>query len=403
VVIGVAFTAGVLVVYGSSWRSMAPADWAVLLMAAASVAAMFPSTEYYDHYSYFTAPFLAMLFAICASQAWRTMRIPVTRRQKQAVAVGTIAAVVGVAAFLLPQETSYGETYLGAAHDFPSAADSLIPSGSCVVFDLPAYGITANRFTASDPDCPLPLDQFDLWLPNVGTNPALSGAHPATIFGEWLDRANYVMVVAPYGDLVPWTPRLQLWFASNFTLVYSSSWLVLYRHTGAQQPPSAPTLVTSPQAVTQAAQLVNDGLAAERDGRISRAFADYQAAARMNPNNVYALFDLGTVYQQRDDDAAAAAEYQNALSIDPSFASALYNLGVLEATTDPSKAISYYEMDLRLQPGNAPGNFNLGVLLIRQGQTSQGYTYLDRALHLKPSLRSDIPPGIQPPPASGGP
>jgi len=100
--------------------------------------------------------------------------------------------------------------------------------------------------------------------------------------------------------------------------------------------------------------------------------------------------------------SAAAAEYQKALSIDPSFANALYNLGVLEAMSDPSKAISYYEMDLRLQPDNAPGNFNLGVLLIKQGRASQGYAYLDKALRLEPSLRSDIPPGIQPPPASSG-
>jgi tetratricopeptide (TPR) repeat protein len=176
----------------------------------------------------------------------------------------------------------------------------------------------------------------------------------------------------------------------------------LYDHTGTQPSPNASTLVTPARAAAQATQLINDGLVAERHGRISRAFADYQAAARKNPNNAYAPFDLGTVYQQRGDEAAAVAEYQKALSIDPSFADALYNLGVLEATTDPSKAISYYEMDLRLQPNNAPGNFNLGVLLIRKGQRSLGYTYLDKALHLKPSLRSDIPPDIKLPPASGG-
>jgi hypothetical protein len=401
VLIGVTFFAGALLVYAMSWRSMAAADWAVLLMAAAAVAVMFFSAEYYDHYSYFTAPFLAMLFAICASQAWRLIRVYVGYRHTKVFAVSAVVAIVGVAIFMLPQEASYAETYLGASHDFPPAAASLVSPGSCVVSDLPAYGITANRFTASNPDCPLPLDAFYLWLSGVGTNP-LSVAHPAVTFSHWLDQANYVMVIAPYGDLVPSAPRLESWFASNFTLVYSSSGLVLYHHTGTEQPPSATTVVTSRQVVARANQLINDGLAAERLGQSSRAFADYQAAAKENPNNVYAPFDLGTIYQQRGDDMAAAAEYQRALSIDPSFANALYNLGVLEATSDPSKAISYYEMDLRLQPDNAPGNFNLGVLLIKQGQASQGYAYLDKALRLEPSLRSDIPPGIQPPPASSG-
>jgi tetratricopeptide (TPR) repeat protein len=140
--------------------------------------------------------------------------------------------------------------------------------------------------------------------------------------------------------------------------------------------------------------LVNAGLAAERAGNTNQAFSDYKAAAAKDPNNLYAHYDLGYIYQIRGDTADAATEYQKALLINPKFGTALYNLGVLKAATDPASAIEYYMQDLKVQPNNASANFNLGVLLIKQGQTSQGDLYLTTGLRLNPALSADVPAGI---------
>ena len=140
--------------------------------------------------------------------------------------------------------------------------------------------------------------------------------------------------------------------------------------------------------------LVEAGLAAGKAGNTNLAFSDYKAAAAKDPNNLYAHYDLGYIYQERGDTTDAAAQYRQVLLINPKFGDALYNLGVLEAPTDPASAIEYYEQDLQVDPTNASANFNLGVLLIKQGQTSQGDSYLTTGLRLNPALSADVPSGI---------
>ena len=103
---------------------------------------------------------------------------------------------------------------------------------------------------------------------------------------------------------------------------------------------------------------------------------------------------MGYIYEERGDTSDAFAEYRRALLIDPKFGDALYNLGVLEAPTDPASAIEYYTQDLQVNPNHASANFNLGVLLIKQAQISQGDSYLRIALRLNPALSADLPPGI---------
>ena len=143
--------------------------------------------------------------------------------------------------------------------------------------------------------------------------------------------------------------------------------------------------------------LVEEGLAAGRAGNTNLAFSDYKAAAAKDPNNLYAHYDLGYIYQVRGDTADAATEYRRVLLINPKFGDALYNMGVLQAKTDPASAIAYYTQDLQVNPNNASANFNLGVLLIMQGQTTRGNLYLVTGLRLNPALRADLPPGITAP------
>lgn len=154
---------------------------------------------------------------------------------------------------------------------------------------------------------------------------------------------------------------------------------------------------SSSSPTASARQLVSQGLAAERAGNMAGAFADYKAAVTADPKNKYAHYDLGYVYQARGDGADAAAEYLAALRVDPRFVQALYNMGVLETKSNPSGAISYFERELQVDPNDATGNFNLGVLLVQQGQKSLGDTYLATGLRLNPSLASALPAGVTAP------
>jgi tetratricopeptide (TPR) repeat protein len=145
---------------------------------------------------------------------------------------------------------------------------------------------------------------------------------------------------------------------------------------------------------------VTAGLAAEAAGNEDKAFTDYQNAVAKNPSNEIALYDLGHIYQQRGNTTDAADNYRAALRIDPTFADALYNMGVLESNIDPASAIEYFMRDLHVDATNASADFNLGVLLIRQGKSTQGYSALETGLRLNPALASDLPPGISVPPTT---
>jgi len=143
--------------------------------------------------------------------------------------------------------------------------------------------------------------------------------------------------------------------------------------------------------------LLEEGLAAQHKGNLDLAKSDYKAAIAKDPNNAYAYYDLGTIYQQEKDVTGAANNYRRTLALDPNFPQAIYNLAVLEAPTNPSQAITLYEQDLRIEPSNASANFNLGVLLIQQGQIAVGDSYLETGLRLNPALSADVPPGISVP------
>jgi Tfp pilus assembly protein PilF len=143
-------------------------------------------------------------------------------------------------------------------------------------------------------------------------------------------------------------------------------------------------------------QLVGAGLAAQQQGQIPQAKQDYQAAIGKDPNNKYAYYDLGVIYQQAQDSTDASTDYRRALVIDPNFKPALFNMAVLETSSDPHGAIALYQQLLQLNPNDANVNFNLGLLLIAQGQPAQGHADLSKAVQIDPSLTSRLPAGTKP-------
>ena len=143
-------------------------------------------------------------------------------------------------------------------------------------------------------------------------------------------------------------------------------------------------------------QLVGAGLAAQQQGLIPQAKQDYQAAISKDPNNKYAYYDLGVIYQNAQDSTNASTNYRRALVIDPNFKPALFNMAVLETSSDPHGAIALYQQLLQLNPNDANVNFNLGLLLIAQGQPAQGHADLSKAIQIDPSLSSRLPAGTKP-------
>jgi Flp pilus assembly protein TadD len=146
----------------------------------------------------------------------------------------------------------------------------------------------------------------------------------------------------------------------------------------------------SPTA-TDSADL-SQGLSAKAAGHSQQAIDDFNAAAAANPTDPIPYYDLGVMYQQVENNQTQAAnEYNKALLADATYKPALYNLAILDTTTNPPVAINLYDQLLRMNPNDANVLFNLGLLLHSHGQTALGQADVTKADLLNPALKSRIP------------
>src|SRR5215472_6538685 len=78
----------------------------------------------------------------------------------------------------------------------------------------------------------------------------------------------------------------------------------------------------------------------------------YTRALELRPNDVNVRTDLGTAFWYGGFPEKAVAEYEKSLSVDPTHATTLFNLGVVrsEGLKDPSGAIAAWEKLLKAHP-----------------------------------------------------
>ncbi len=143
--------------------------------------------------------------------------------------------------------------------------------------------------------------------------------------------------------------------------------------------------------------LIVKGLAAEKHGQAQEALSDFKKAASENPASAVPYYDLGVVYQQSlNDPQQAANEYNKAILINPRFKPALFNLAILDTSSNPPEAMYLYSELLKLNPNDANVLFNLGLLQLTQNESLQGHANLTKAIALDHSLAARVPKGITP-------
>lgn len=388
----VLFAVLVGVVYATTWRQRSRFDWFVLLATVVILAGMFSSPEFYDHYAYFPAAFLALLLGVCVAQlvSWarqlaRSRVFEDRRSLLWAIPAVAVLGVVVLGVLLIEQDTSYASSYLSDSADPSAVLDAQIPEGACVVSDYAIFAINANRFDPAGTGCPAVVDPFGMWLSrNNGQPPPASPPYPPVFTAAWqgwFGSSDYVVLSVPYSNYVPWTSGLVSYFNKNFYLLSSGPRTYVYDHSN--RPPSP-----------GARSLIREGAASLSQRQFARSIADFQAALALDPADTDVEFDLGVVAQREGLRASAVAAYNRALFLDPRFTGAIYNLAVLDTTTSPQTAMSLYERVLRLKPGDADSEFNLGLLLVSSGQQSSGERLMGAAVATEPSLKSRVPEGI---------
>lgn len=147
-------------------------------------------------------------------------------------------------------------------------------------------------------------------------------------------------------------------------------------------------------------QLVQIGLQALQKNDQAKALSAFQQAATKSPENYYAHYNIGFIKQQRGMPSEALQQYQLALASKPDFVPALYNSGTIYGASDPVHAIAVYRQVIKIDKKYASAYFNLGLLEAANGQPEQGRKDLERAIQLDANFVSRIPaklfPGLKP-------
>jgi Flp pilus assembly protein TadD len=100
----------------------------------------------------------------------------------------------------------------------------------------------------------------------------------------------------------------------------------------------------------------NLGLIHLRADRIAEAVAELELAVKASPEQPRYFNQLGIAYRQQGQFAKARGAYEQALALDPSYAAATMNLGILNDLylRNTSRALELYDQYLAMSPAGDP-------------------------------------------------
>ncbi|MBX9654680.1 tetratricopeptide repeat protein [bacterium] len=122
-----------------------------------------------------------------------------------------------------------------------------------------------------------------------------------------------------------------------------------------------------------------------QEGKLDDAEPLYRAVLKDDPDNVDALYLMGTIQYQRGQHGSAGLFLRKATQKNPQHAEARNNLGlVLEAQGKFDEAASHFRRAVELQPRYADAHYNLGNMLRLTHQPEQSVGSYQRAIQLNP-------------------
>ncbi len=117
--------------------------------------------------------------------------------------------------------------------------------------------------------------------------------------------------------------------------------------------------------------ILNSNLALQRQGQFDGSFFN----------------NLGATYFEMNLPAEAEAAYRKAITVDPNYALAHFNLGILLSRQSKFSAAAYeFRQTLRTDPNNARAHHCLGLALVEMGQYRRAIESLTRAVAIDPSF-----------------
>lgn len=119
-------------------------------------------------------------------------------------------------------------------------------------------------------------------------------------------------------------------------------------------------------------------------GNTESALTLYLDVLKDDPNNIFALFGLGSTLQRIGWLAEARATYEELLAIEPDNTGALTNMMTLISQESPDQALANLIRLHDINPGFSPISAQIGLLLAEQGDYPEAIRNLKFAISLSP-------------------
>ncbi|HZR50632.1 MAG TPA: hypothetical protein VFB06_14050 [Streptosporangiaceae bacterium] len=192
-------------------RDIALGEWFAVATAVIALGAILIYSAFFYHYPAFPGVWLAIVAGVALSAI--VARLGTLPRR---AAVGLVAAVLGAA--MVVQLVEVSEVRLPKGLSEISAA---IPPGACVFTDQISLVISANRFEAAKPGCPVVLDSLANTLVLTHGVSVQGGAiHNAKAAAAWraiVSKAQFVWLSPNVWRRLPWRDGYPpAWFTKEY-------------------------------------------------------------------------------------------------------------------------------------------------------------------------------------------
>ena len=107
-----------------------------------------------------------------------------------------------------------------------------------------------------------------------------------------------------------------------------------------------------------------------------------ERSLKLNPNFDQAMTALARAFHQQDKDEEALQWVAKAIEANPKNLRAWYQKGWISVKTDPDGAMLAFQKAIEIQPGFAMAHRDLGIILLQKARYSEAATHLEQAIEL---------------------
>lgn len=146
-----------------------------------------------------------------------------------------------------------------------------------------------------------------------------------------------------------------------------------------------PDLYPDPKDMISTLDFLNMATYYYSEGNIEKAIEQFRIVLKINPNDVFAHFVLGYIYDQQGETELAIREFSETLRLDPRYISAYNDLGtVYNRIGKYGKALEQFQKAIDLNPGYVEAVENMGVVYFGMKEYDQAMHYFQKALAMNP-------------------